>query len=209
MKSHASILLGLLAFSCPAVTRATPPPSADIRRDFAALATAASPRSITAEEWEVASFALFQGADRNQDNFLETAELGSGAISRDTLVTADENRDAKLSVTEFMQVRRAIFKASDMDRDDALTYFEFELLVVLGQYGWTDANRNGRVEVSELKEALAQSFTQLDPNHDGKLTQEEVPYMGVSQWRLADADQNGSVTSEEFIRGYLLSLGAI
>jgi Ca2+-binding EF-hand superfamily protein len=209
MKPHASILLGLLAFCVPAVTRATPPPSADIRRDFAALATAASPRSIAAEEWEAASFGLFQGADKNKDNFLEVAELGSGAISRDTLVTADENRDSKLSVTEFMQVRRAIFKAADMDRDDALTYFEFELLVLLGQYGWTDANRNGRVEVSELKEALAQAFKQLDANQDGKLTQEEVTYMGVSQWRLADGDQNASLAPEEFTRGYLLSLGAI
>lgn len=209
MKPHAGILLGLLAFCFPAATRAALPPSADIRRDFAALAAAASPRSITAEEWEVASFALFQGADKNKDNFLEAAELGSGTISRDTLITADENRDGKLGVTEFMQVRRAIFKAADMDRDDALTYFEFELLVLLGQYGWTDANRNGRIEVSELREALAPAFTQLDANHDGKLTREEVAYMGVSQWRLADADQNGSVTPEEFIRGYLLSLGAI
>ena len=209
MKPHAGILLGLLAFCCPATTRAAPPPAADIRRDFTALAAAASPRSITAEEWESASFALFQGADKNKDNFLEAAELGSGTISRDTLVTADENRDGKLSVTEFMQVRRAIFRAADMDRDDALTYFEFELLVLLGQYGWTDVNRNGRIEVSELKEALAQAFAQLDANHDGKLAQEDVPYMGVSQWRLADADQNGSLTPEEFTRGYLLSLGAI
>jgi Ca2+-binding EF-hand superfamily protein len=209
MKPPAGILLGLLAFCCPALTRAAPPPAADIRRDFTALAAAASPRSITAEEWEGASFALFQGADKNKDNFLEVAELGTGAFSRDTLVTADENQDGKLSVTEFMQVRRAIFKAADINRDDALTYFEFELLVLLGQYGWTDANRNGRVEVSELREALTQAFSQLDGNHDGKLTQEEVPYMGVSQWRLADADENGSLVPDEFIRGYLLSLGAI
>ncbi len=40
----------------------------------------------------------------------------------------------------------------------------------------------------------------LDTNHDGKLTQEEVAYMGASQWKLCDADQNGSLTTDEFIR---------
>jgi hypothetical protein len=29
------------------------------------------------------------------------------------------------------------------------------------------------------------------------------------QWRIGDADQNGSLTADEFMRSYLISLGAI
>lgn len=206
MKAHGRILLGCLALCLPALAAAALPPAADIRKDFTALAGTASPRSIDREEWEAASFSLFQATDRNKDNFLDASELEN---SREALAAADENRDGKLSVTEFMQLRRAIFKAADMDRDEMLTYFEFELLVLLGQTGWTDTNRNGRIEVSELKEALAQAFAKLDTNHDGKLTQEEAAYMGAMQWRMGDSDQNGSLTAEEFTRGYLMSLGAI
>lgn len=209
MKPRLSVLLGVLALGIPALAQAAMPPAADIRRDFTALAAADSPRSITAEEWESASFSLFQATDKNKDNFLDATEVGTGAISRETLAAADENHDGKLSVTEFMQVRRAVFKAADIDRDDTLTYYEFELLVLIGQTGWTDNNRNGRIEVSELKEALLQAFTKLDANHDGKLTQEEAAYMGASQWKVADTDQNGSLTTEEFSHGYLLTLGAL
>jgi Ca2+-binding EF-hand superfamily protein len=200
------ILLGCLVLCLPTLAAAALPPAADIRQDFTTLAGANSPRSIDREEWESASFSLFQATDKNKDNFLDAAEL---ADNRDALAAADENKDGKLSVAEYMQVRRAIFKAADMDRDDMLTYFEFEVLVLLGQTGWTDTNRNGRIEPSELKEALAEAFTKLDPNHDGKLTPEEAAYMGTMQWRMADADQNGSLTADEFTRGYLLSLGAI
>ncbi|MEN9662343.1 MAG: hypothetical protein RL324_1292 [Verrucomicrobiota bacterium] len=209
MKPSLGVLLGVLALEIPALTQAAMPPAADIGRDFTALAGADSPRSITTEEWESASFSLFQATDKNKDNFLDATEVGTGEISRAVLASADENHDGKLSVTEFMQVRRAVFKAADIDRDDTLTYYEFELLVILGQTGWTDNNRNGRIEVSELKEALTQAFAKLDTNHDGKLTREEAAYMGASQWKIADTDQNGSLTAEEFTHGYLLTLGAI
>lgn len=210
MRPRHCVLLGVLALGFPAMAPAALPPAADIRRDFTALAGTDSPRSITSEEWETASFSLFQASDKNKDNFLDASELGAGDSAKATLATADENHDGKLSVTEFMQVRRAIFKASDMDRDDTLTYFEFELLVLLGQTGWTDVNRNGRIEVSELKDALTQAFAKLDTNHDGKLSQQdEAAYMGAAQWRLADIDKNGTLTPEEFTNGYLLSLGAI
>jgi hypothetical protein len=33
--------------------------------------------------------------------------------------------------------------------------------------------------------------------------------MGAMQWRIGDADQNGSLSVEEFTRSYLMSLGAI
>ena len=155
MKTHGCILLGCLLLCLPAVATAALPTAAEIRKDFTALASAASPRSIDREEWESASFSLFQAADKNKDNFLDATELEG---NRDALAAADENKDGRLSVTEFMQLRRAIFKAADMDRDEMLTYFEFELLVLLGQTGWTDANRNGRIEPSELKDALAQAF---------------------------------------------------
>jgi Ca2+-binding EF-hand superfamily protein len=206
MKPHGRILLGCLALCLPAWAAAALPSADDIRKDFIALAGASSPRSIDREEWESASFSLFQATDKNKDNFLDASELEH---SREALAAADEDKDGRLSVAEFMQLRRAIFKAADMDRDEMLTYFEFELLVLLGQTGWTDTNRNGRIEVSELKEALAQAFAKLDANHDGNLTPEEAAYMGAMQWRLGDADQNGRLTAEEFTRSYLLSLGAL
>lgn len=209
MTTRHRILLGCLAVCLPALAGAALPPASDIRKDFTVLAGASSPRSIDRDEWEAASFSLFQASDKNKDNFLDAAELGSDGGPTSSLAATDENHDGKLSVAEFMQLRRAIFKAADMDRDEMLTYFEFELLVLLGQTGWTDTNRNGRIEVSELKEALAQAFATLDANHDGKLTQEEAAYMGAMQWRLADADQDASLTVDEFVRGYLLSLGAI
>lgn len=207
MRSLLRLLPGFLALA--SLAAAAVPSAADIRKDFAALAGVNSPRSISSEEWEGASFSLFQATDKNKDNYLDASELGSGGISREILATADENRDGKLSITEFMQVRRAVFKAADMDRDEMLTYFEFELLVLLGQTGWTDTNRNGRVEVSELKDALTQAFAKLDANHDGKLGKDEAEYMGSSQWKLCDGNEDGSLTVEEYLHGYLLSLGAI
>ena len=48
------------------------------------------------------------------------------------------------------------FAAIDAARGDtSLTYFEFELLVLLGQTGWTDANRNGRRDPGEGMEGMA------------------------------------------------------
>ncbi len=58
-----------------------------------------------------------------------------------------------------MRLRRALFTAADIDRNDNLTLIEFELLTLPAQTGWTDRNHDGHIQPSELRESLVQAFS--------------------------------------------------
>ncbi len=206
MKARLLLALGSLFVLLPAA-RALPG-VAEIKAAFDALDTDHN-GAISLAEWEKASFALFRTADKNNDNALDPSELGSTTITQDTFQLIDEDHNGRLSIAEFMRLRRAIFTAADIDRDDSLTFVEFELLTLLTQTGWTDRNHNGRIEPSELKAALVQAFGQLDTNHDGFLSAAEAVYMLPEQFKVSDEDHDGRLTQDEFVRGYLKTLGAL
>lgn len=181
------------------------PTAAQIKTAFAAIDTTGN-GAINADEWDRASFALFHAADKNGNTFIDADELQGSAIAQDTFLRADTDHDGRLSVSEFMELRRAIFRLADIDHDDSLTFVEYELLIVMEQVGWTDRNRNGRIELSELRESLAKAFEQLDTDHDGKLTPAEAAFMPAAEFKKFDVNHDGQLSLAEFTAGYRAAL---
>ena len=198
-------LLALAAFALlPAAARAFPT-AAQIRTAFTALDLSEND-AIKPEEGDRASFALLHAADRNGDNFIDPTELAASGIAPETFSRADTDHDGRLSVAEFMAMRRALFEIADIDQDDNLIFVEYELLIVMESVGWTDHNHNGRIEVSELRESLAKAFAQLDADHDGQLTAAEAAYMPEAEFKKFDTDHDGTLSAGEFSSGYRAAL---
>jgi hypothetical protein len=181
------------------------PTAAQIRTAFTALDVSGND-AISPDEWDRASFALFHAADRNGDNFIDATELAASGIAPDTFVRADTDHDGRLSIAEFMALRRAIFHYADIDHDDYLVYVEFELLIVMERVGWTDRAHADRIEISELRESLAKAFAQLDTDHDGQLSATEAAYMPAEEFKRFDTNHDGQLSLVEFSTGYCAAL---
>jgi Ca2+-binding EF-hand superfamily protein len=193
----------LLALAAPAL-RAFPA-AAQIKTAFAALDSSRND-AIGPDEWDAASFALFRAADKNNNNVIDADELSGSTLAQDTFLRADTNRDGRLSVSEFMELRRALFRTSDIDRNEYLNAVEFELFLLMEQVGWTDRNANGRIELSELGDALRKAFAQLDTDTNGKLTPAETASLSAESFTAFDTDKDGLLIVEEFIAGYRRAL---
>lgn len=194
------LLAGAILTLVVPVARAIPT-AAQIKTAFDALDTSRN-GALREQEWTQASFALFHAADKNNNNFIDADELQGSAIAQDTFLRADTDHDGRLSVAEFMAQRRAIFEIANIDRDDNLSFVEYELLIVMEQVGWTDRNQNGRIELSELRESLAKAFGQLDADHDGSLSSAETTYMPTREFAAFDRDHDGKLSLDEFVGGY-------
>ncbi len=177
------------------------PTAAKIKTAFAALDSGRRGR-VSDQDWDKASFALIRALDKNNDDFIDREELQAGNLAPDTFLRADVNRDDRLSVSEFTELRRALFHTADIDRDDLLTPAEYELLILMERVGWQDANQNGRIEMSELTRSLQGAFTGLDADADGSLTAAETAYLRPEAFKRFDADRNGRLSLDEFVQGY-------
>ncbi|MSU49162.1 MAG: hypothetical protein EXS37_08785 [Opitutus sp.] len=177
------------------------PVAAKIKAAFDAI-NATRKGAINVDEWDVASFALFRAADKNNDNFIDRDELKASTMALDTFLRADVDRDGRLSVAEFTELRRAIFETADIDRNDFVTLVEFELMIVMEQVGWQDRNQNGRIELSELGASLAKAFDELDADHDGTLSPAEAAFMRPAAFSRYDTNRDGTLTREEYVSGY-------
>jgi Ca2+-binding EF-hand superfamily protein len=200
----------LVMFAAAGLALAAPlaralPTAAQVATAFNALNVSRT-GAMTLEEWERGSFALFRAADKNHNDFIDADELQGSAIAQDTFLRADTDHDGKLSIAEFMALRRAIFTIADIDRTETLTRDEFELLIVMEQVGWVDRNQNGRIELSELRDSLAKAFEQLDADHDGFLSAAEASYMSAAEFGKFDRNHDGKLSLEEFVGGYRASL---
>lgn len=196
-----------LALLAPALFAASFPSSAQVRTAFTAVNLRGN-QAISVAEWEQASFALFRSADKNNDDAIDRDELQAGNLAPDTFLRADLNRDERLSVSEFADLRRAIFTTADIDRDEYLTPVEFELLIVMERVGWLDANQNGRIEMSELTASLAKAFAVLDQDQDGALSAAEAAYLRPTGFQRYDTSRDGKLSREEFVKGYRTELTA-
>jgi hypothetical protein len=77
--------------------------------------------AISPAEWRVASFALFRATDKNDNHFIEADELKASALAQDTFRRLDVDGDGRLSIDEFMTLRREMFGVADYNRDDYVT----------------------------------------------------------------------------------------
>lgn len=199
------LLIATAAFALTVPFAHALPAAAQISTALTALDTTRN-GAINTDEWDRGSFALFRAVDKNNNDLIDADELQGSAIAQDTFLRADTDRDGKLSVAEFMAVRRAIFKIADIDRDDTLTLVEFELLVVMEQVGWGDRDQNGRIELSELRESLTKAFEQLDADRDSSLTATEAGFMPAAKFNKFDRNRDGKLTVDEFVAGYRSTL---
>ncbi len=158
--------------------------------------------AISPAEWQRASFALFRAADKNNNDFIEAEEVKGSAVAQDTFLRLDTDGDGRLSVNEFMKLRRDLFAVADINHDDYLVFVEYELFIVFEAVGWQDRNRSGRMEVTEMRAVLANLFTTLDANHDAALDKTEAAYMPATRFDSFDQNKDGKLSVDELIAGY-------
>lgn len=136
-----------------------------------------SDRSLGLVEWDQHALALFQAADRNQDQALEPDEVPAEAEAGGTFDRFDFNHDGRLSRDEFMQLRRALFALGDINANRQLDATEYELFRLLSDAGWVDVNHDGRLNYDELRANLTLVFTHADSNGDGALAADEARFL--------------------------------
>lgn len=63
-----------------------------------------------------------------------------------------------------------------------------------------DVNKNGKLELAEVKSAAAARFDELNPDGDDALDEREAaPVLPGEAFRAADADKNGTVSKAEYL----------
>ncbi len=172
------------AVSCLA---ATLPDADELASDFKLLDPDES-KSIYAEEWDQHAFALFQAADANGNQQLEGVEIDFDSETEDTFSRADINRDGKLDIDEFMQLRRTLFTIADINRGDFINEVEYTIFRLLEIVGWEDHNHNNRINFSELRESMAKVHQHADFDDSGDLSAEEASFLNAADFERATAD---------------------
>ena len=63
-----------------------------------------------------------------------------------------------------------------------------------------DVNKNGKLELAEVKSAAAARFDELNPDQDDKLDEREAaPVLPGEAFRTADTDKDGTVSKAEYL----------
>ena len=194
-----SLLLVVLACALPAA-RAMPT-AASIAAALREIDTTRN-QAISPAEWQAASFALFRATDKNDNHFIDADELKASALAQDTFRRLDADHDGRLSIDEFMKLRREIFVIADYNHDDYVTLVEFELLALYEAVGWRERDEVHRLPVAQLPLVLAKAFALLDENKDGQLDPTEAAYMQPERYLRFDRDQDGKLSAEELSTGY-------
>lgn len=177
------------------------PTAAQIATALGAIDTTAN-GAIDAAEWRNASFVLFQAHDKNNNDFIDGDEIKGSNLAQDTFLRLDANHDGRLSIDEFMKMRRELFAVADRNRDDYITLVEFELLVVFEAVGWQDKNGDGRVDNQELRTALGKLVELLDADKNAGLSPNEAAFMPATRFTRFDKNEDGALSLEELVAGY-------
>ena len=63
-----------------------------------------------------------------------------------------------------------------------------------------DVNKDGKLELAEVKSAAAARFDELNPDQDDKLDEREAaPVLPGEAFRTADTDKDGTVSKAEYL----------
>jgi len=146
-------------------------------------------------------------ADNDGAITLAEASVGGGAVAAGNvgvdprvaqLMTADANRDGKLTPNEVPQNMIPMLQGVDRNGDRAIDQNELAAAFAnaANQFGGVPAGRWPGAGGNPDQQATGQ-FLQYDRNGDGKLTQEELPPQAGRLLKDADTDGNGSIDAGE------------
>lgn len=193
--------LCLLLLAAGASSLRAMPSAAQVTTAFREIDTDRS-NTISAAEWQQASFALFRAADINDNDFIEKEELKASTLAPDTFLRLDADGDGRLSVEEFMHQRRAMFATADFNGNGVLSLLEFELLLVYEAVGWRERNEPAQLPVAQLRVVAEKLFKLLDQSADGYLDRTEAAYMQPARFERFDQDKDGKLSPAELASGY-------
>lgn len=128
-------------------------------------------------EWDQHAFALFRTADVNRDGSLDEVEIAEGPGKSGAVEQFDANRNGRLEIDEFMQLRRKLLVVADINGSDTVDRVEFEIFLLVSEAGWEDENGNGRMNLSELRTSLNKVFQLADADGDGTLSAAEAHFL--------------------------------
>lgn len=101
----------------------------------------------------------------------------------DAFSRADADRNGRIDRQEFDQAVEKKFRSYDLNNDSVLDLSEIRDVQqrhggadVTGEFEAMDADRNGRVDLKEFKDAASKRFREYDRNADGCLDRPEVDY---------------------------------
>jgi Ca2+-binding EF-hand superfamily protein len=128
----------------------------------------------------------------------EERKAGMRAHLAERFAADDKNKDGALTADELPRPMFERFAAADANKDNRLTRAEIEGAIANGTLGPRGHGHAGRPQLSEAeREARMQAhFKSDDVNHDGFLTQTEIP----TRWEhmvAADANRDGKLTIDE------------
>lgn len=139
-------------------------------------------------EWDQHAFALFQSTDRNNDNEIDPTEIVDDTETVNSFARSDLDRDGRLSIDEFMQLRRLLFKVADINAGESIDAAEYDLFRLIGEAGWEDTNHNGRLDLNEIRESLQNLVKLADLDGSGDLSAEEAVFLSPQNHAKATAD---------------------
>lgn len=148
---------------------------------------------------------IFARADTNQDGLLTRDELTRATVAQDrrgpggpppdmVFRALDKDGDSVLSAAEIAAAPTAL-KSLDKDGDGALQ--AQEMRPMRGGPGGGGPGGGGDRGPAEMINHL---FEENDANHDGKLSQAEVPERMREMFARFDANHDGLVTKEEMTK---------
>jgi Ca2+-binding EF-hand superfamily protein len=149
--------------------------------------------------------------------------LGEEVIAIFSRLDADKNH--RVTADEFSKLQMkdgtAIFERSDINHNHYLVFDEFDAIaetpdLLSAEFQLLDTNHNGSIDVQEFMagsdersgETLRRRFHFLDEDHDHGLSKAEylkhgfgVELDGTAAFRQRDADNNGTMSLDEFLFG--------
>jgi Ca2+-binding EF-hand superfamily protein len=64
-----------------------------------------------------------------------------------------------------------------------------------------DSDRDGKINLAEVKQAASEKFDQLDRNHSGTLSRKQLGRLRLTrkEFAAADPDKDGTLTKDEYL----------